>query len=96
VDKINEMVEMQQNKGYKVGIIACDETVTRYPKDVTVSIGSRKDGLTISQNLYRILREFDEKEVDFIYGETFEETALGQAIMNRLLKAAGYQVERIQ
>lgn len=95
-DRINQIANEKQSKGYKVGIIASDETFAKYPADVTVSIGSRTDGLTISKNLYRILREFDEKAVDYILGETFEETAFGMAIMNRLLKAAGYQVEQVK
>ena len=35
---------------------------------------------------------FDEKEVDIIYSESFATPRIGQAIMNRLLKAAGHQV----
>ena len=34
-------------------------------------------------------------EVDYIYGETFYGTGLGQAVMNRLIKAAGYRLEQV-
>lgn len=45
-------------------------------------------------HLYQVLREFDEEEVDYIYSEAFDTPRMGQAIMNRLLKAAGH--ERIE
>ena len=56
-----------------------------------MSIGTRKDEDTITYNLYDILRRMDSEEVAFIYSESFGEGSRGQAIMNRLLKAAGYQ-----
>ena len=35
-------------------------------------------------------REFDEEEVEVIYGESYSGDGFGQAVMNRLMKAAGY------
>lgn len=93
--RINQLTEDKINQGYKVGIIACDETLNRYKVGSVVSIGTRKDDITISRNLYRVLRDFDDKKVDYIFGETFTDEELGQAIMNRLLKAAGYQIETV-
>ena len=43
------------------------------------------------QQSNRVLREFDEDGVDAIYSESFQAPGLGEAIMNRLLKAAGHQ-----
>ena len=40
--------------------------------------------------------DLDESDAEVIYSESFEEGAMGSAIMNRLLKAAGYQVVRVQ
>ncbi len=44
---------------------------------------------------YRILREFDDECVEVIYAEAFAESGVGRAVMNRLLKAAGYRVEEV-
>ena len=55
-------------------------------------IGSREKETTIAHGLYGILREFDKDEVDIIFSESFSDGTWGQAVMNRLLKAAGYQV----
>jgi L-threonylcarbamoyladenylate synthase len=46
----------------------------------------------IARSLYENLRLFDERGVQVIYSEAFETPQMGQAIMNRLLKAAGHKV----
>ncbi len=93
--KINEVAKDYIEQGYKVGVIASDETVGLYTQGEIVSIGSRKDEITISKHLYAVLRDFDDRQVDYILGESFESEKLGNAIMNRLLKAAGYQVIQV-
>ena len=92
VKKINELVAEKQKNGLKVGVIATDETKDQYQADIVVSIGARADEDAIAQHLYKILREFDDWNVDAIYSESFATPRIGQAIMNRLLKAAGHQV----
>lgn len=92
VKKINELVKEKQVAGYKVAVIATDETVSDYQADFVKSIGSRQNENKIARELYGVLRECDEQKVDFIFSEGFSEDDFGQAIMNRLLKAAGYQV----
>ncbi len=92
IAKINELVRQKQQAGQKVGVIATDETQAEYLADCVVSIGAREDEDAIARHLYRILREFDELNVDAIYSESFATPRIGQAIMNRLIKAAGYQV----
>ena len=91
VARINELVREKQH-GQKVGVIATDETFLRYEADHVVSIGAREDEDAIARHLYKILREFDDWNVDAIYSESFATPRIGQAIMNRLLKAAGHQV----
>lgn len=95
IKHINNLATSDTGKGKKVGIIASEETKHLYECGEILSIGTRKDEDTIAHNLYSVLREFDSMNVDVIYGETFEENRLGYAIMNRLLKAAGYHVEDI-
>lgn len=92
MDKINQLVKEQQQKGKKVGVIATDETAAFYQADIVTSIGARADEDAIAKHLYKILRAFDDSEVDVIYSESFATPRIGQAIMNRLLKAAGHQV----
>ena len=95
VEAINLAVSDKMKLNKKVGVIATDETKERYHADYVVSIGSRSDEQSIAQHLYGILRDFDHLEVEYIYGECFSNVNFGQAIMNRLLKAAGYQVVKV-
>ena len=98
VQAICELTRQKVAEGFRVGIIATEETKDIYADQiqsddlvVILSIGTRKDEDTITYNLYDILRRMDSEEVAFIYSESFGEGSRGQAIMNRLLKAAGYQ-----
>ncbi|MCQ2508065.1 MAG: threonylcarbamoyl-AMP synthase [Dorea sp.] len=89
---INQQTESYMKDGYKVGIIGTTESVAGYPAGDVKCIGTREDELTIANHLFGILREFDEDAVDFIFSESFDDSGLGSAIMNRLLKAAGHHV----
>ena len=90
--KINELTAEKQKQKLRVGVIATDESVALYLADLKKSVGSRFDENEIAHRLYQILREFDEEEVDCIYSESFSATGMGQAIMNRLIKAAGHKI----
>ena len=50
---------------------------------------------TVAAGLYAILREFDELKTEIIYSESFYDDQLGQAIMNRLVKASGYKIVKV-
>ena len=96
VKKINELAAKAKARGEQVGIIATDETKDRYPEGLVVSIGSRKEEETIAHHLYEVLRDFDQSAVKSIYSEAFYTPRMGQAIMNRLLKAAGHKIIRVE
>lgn len=96
VSYINEQSRLYQQRGCKVGVIGSQETLTEYVADVVKNIGRRDDEEAIARNLYRILREFDEEKVEVIFSEGFHSNGMGQAIMNRLLKAAGHKVINLE
>lgn len=95
VSYINERIRQEQAAGNVVGVIASDETKESYAGGIVKSMGSRRDELSISRHLYGVLREFDEQKVNRIFSEAFETPSLGQAIMNRLIKAAGHQIIQV-
>lgn len=95
VDKINKLIAEGEKKGEMIGVIGTDETRDAYRGGIVKSIGSIHEELTISQHLYGILREFDELAVTKIYSEAFDTPKMGQAIMNRLIKAAGHQIWKV-
>lgn len=93
--RINELAKEAGACGEKVGIIATDETIGSYRAHSVKSVGMRSDEVSIARNLYRILREFDDEDITVIYSESFAYGGVGQAIMNRLLKAAGHKILQV-
>ncbi|WP_026519471.1 L-threonylcarbamoyladenylate synthase [Butyrivibrio sp. FCS006] len=92
VDYINAKAKEAMAEGKRVGIIGTDATSTLYSADVIKSVGNREDEATIAHELFKVLREFDDENIDIMFSESFDESGIGQAIMNRLLKAAGHNV----
>ncbi len=88
---LNRLAQEESQAGGQAGILACDETAGLYRYGVVKSVGSRRSEEDIARRLYQALREFDRERVSCIYSESFHTPRMGQAIMNRLLKAAGYQ-----
>lgn len=92
---INEQAAADKNRKEKTGILATNELLEQYRADVVKCIGSRADEEEIARNLFTALREFDDEGVTRIYSESFSARGLGQAIMNRLLKAAGHRIIKL-
>lgn len=95
VGTINRLAREELKKGKRVGIICTDETRSCYPAGMIRSIGIRAREETVAHNLYAVLREFDDLEADVIFSESFPGDQIGQAIMNRLSKAAGYHIMKV-
>lgn len=95
VTKINELVTEKKNAGYRVAIIATNETKDLYNAENILVVGDSSKGETIAAKLYSVLRQCDDLNVDYIYSESFSQVSLGSAIMNRLLKAAGQRVIQV-
>lgn len=94
-ENIKELAHGKLAGGYRVGIICTDETRDCYFEGIVRSLGCRAKKETIAHNLFAVLREYDDMEVDYIYSESFSGEELGQAIMNRLTKAAGYHIIKV-
>lgn len=92
VTEIAKYIQEAKEKGLRAAVIATEETKTLYEAEVVLSIGTREEEDSIARHMYKILRDCDKLDVDVIYSESFKTPRIGQAIMNRLLKAAGHQV----
>ena len=95
IRKVRELSREKIEAGYKVGVICTDESRDCYTDGEVRSIGARKSQASVAHNLYDLLREFDDLGVDYIFSECFPKDHLGQAIMNRLSKAAGYKIVKV-
>ncbi len=93
--QVNQAAEEKERAGASVGVICTDETIEEYGIAIKRSMGTRGSEASLAHNLYRVLREFDDLGVDYIYSESFSDTNLGRAVMNRLSKAAGYHVQMV-
>lgn len=88
-EDVISVIAKHKKNGAKIGVLTTDEHLYKWTEaDVVISLGERKNLYTVAQNLYDCLRQFDQTDVDIILAETFPEEGIGQAIMNRLKKAA--------
>ena len=86
------VIEKAQREGKKVGILVTEESETTYQADLVLTCGTKADLSTVAKKLYETLRAFNHHDIDVIYSESFAEKGLGEALMNRLFKAAGNRV----
>lgn len=96
VTLINGKIAEARAEGKKTGVICTDETYDKVDADVKLSLGPRADDAEKARRLYKVLRDFDDQKVEVIYSESFSDQGFGQAVMNRLLKAAGFTVAHIK
>lgn len=91
---VGKVVAISKKERVKSVVLATDETMEYYAQEKidAISLGTRKNLYSVAKNLYSKLRECDEKEVELIICESFEERGIGLAIMNRLRKASGGKI----
>lgn len=91
-----EKIRQAVREGKKVGAVVSAETALLLPAQALCAVyGPRGDAGQIAGNLYTALLSFDQTPVDVIYAEGISECGLGLAVMNRLRKAAGYQILQV-
>lgn len=82
------------SKGVKLVILTVDENKDKFKSENIISLGSIENYSDIAKNLFEALRRCDMIKPDLILSEGFESTGLGKAIMNRLEKASGGNIEK--
>jgi L-threonylcarbamoyladenylate synthase len=92
VEKIIEMVHYNIEKGKKVCILTVEENAKEYKEGISIVLGSSKDLPAVARNLFEALRKCDDLKADLILAEAYKEEGVGLAIMNRLNKAAGFNI----
>ena len=103
-DKISKRIEEyleeegQEFLEEKIAILCAEESKHLYKdlaekKDISLKIlGRRDEPLSMTHNLFRILRECDEGGIELILSEGYSEEGIGFALMNRMKKAAGQKI----
>ena len=89
IDEINKLVHQNELKGLKTGVMCLSKNKDKYNGEV-ISLGDSLE--QVGSKLFDALREMDKRNIDIVYSEEFPNIGVGQAIMNRLLKSAGYKI----
>jgi len=92
VRKVQELAALYVAEGKKVGILTTKESQSVYRADIVKSLGSRNNIAAVAKNLFRLLREFDKEKVNIIIAEGIAPRGLGLAVMNRLRRAADFNI----
>jgi L-threonylcarbamoyladenylate synthase len=93
VDYIYQQIKLHRND--KVAVLCPDEYYDLLKSKNVYKLGSIKSPETIGENLFSSLRLMDKLGIDYIYIPVVSSEGLGQAIMNRLLKAANHNIIKI-
>ncbi len=89
VKRVRNELLSEQAKGRRVGILTTSEHINAYADaECVIACGKRSDLPSVAKQLYAVLRQFDAQGVDVIISESFPKEGIGEAIMNRLEKAA--------
>ncbi|MGL5755400.1 MAG: L-threonylcarbamoyladenylate synthase [Paraclostridium sp.] len=89
IDKINSLIEQQEAKGLKCGVMCLSNHKDSYKGEV-ISLGTNLE--EVGSKLFDTLIEMDKRKIDIIYSEAVSNDGVGRAIMNRLMKSAGYKI----
>ena len=92
IEIIEEIVQNYIDKNNTVAVLTTDENIDKFNKGKIISLGSGDNLEEIAKNLFESLRKCDDLGVEYILCQGFDETGVGLAIMNRLSKAAGYDI----
>lgn len=92
--RILELYDKMEAQGHICEIAATVQTIAYYQGKRCSLMGDRENPATLCANLFSLLREMD-KRADVILSEGVEATGAGLAFMNRLLRAAGFCIERV-
>lgn len=83
---IGKFAEKEESEGRRVAILASAATAAELDFPAMTVLGADQEG--IAANLYAALRVYTEADADVLICEAFPREGLGEAIMNRLAKAA--------
>jgi L-threonylcarbamoyladenylate synthase len=95
VERVQEKADEAARQGLRVAVLSCTENAPGYRADAVFDCGSLAEPGRAAQSLYAILRECDERGLDYIIAEGYPEEGIGAALMNRLRKASGGREIRV-
>ncbi len=91
-EKIQYLINEYKDKGKKVGLLVSDEISRLFELELVYATGSRNNLETVARSLFDGLRTLDSQGADIIIAEGYPSGGMGDALMNRLNKAAGHNI----
>ncbi|MCC8097347.1 MAG: threonylcarbamoyl-AMP synthase [Eubacterium sp.] len=93
-----ELAEEAKAAGEKTGIITTAEDKAFFEsKGITLlDLGCESSPETIAADLFKVLRTCDDMHLSSAFIKAFPESGIGLAVMNRLKKAAGYNIIEVR
>lgn len=88
-ETLEPLMDSIKKDGKKAAIVGTLEHADFYSKKTFFSLGSRQDDEEVAKNFYHVLRQLDEQQIEVAYVEDLSDLPLGNALMERLEKAAG-------
>ena len=80
-------------QGIRTGVLCSEKIAAQLPQAENMLVSAwGQDTQALAEKLYSLLRGFDKQQAELIVAEGVGEDGLGLAVMNRLRKAAGYQI----
>lgn len=87
--KINQKLSLDKNKSDTVKVVCLEDRVSLYDG---YGISWGKNSQEAAKNLFKILRLMDEQNIEVVYFEALNSDEISEAVMNRLIKAAGNMI----
>ena len=94
-DAVAAALQEASARGARTGVLTTMEHMDRYRADVLYDLGSHEEPEEIGGRLFAGLREMDARDVTEIFAEGIPDSGVGEAVMNRLRKAAGGHCIRV-
>lgn len=91
--RIKAELSLGRSQGLRVGILCSAESAAIFAAeqpDYLNVLGPKHQPWRAAATLYHALRECDKRDIELILAETFAQTGMGAAVMNRLDKASGH------
>jgi L-threonylcarbamoyladenylate synthase len=94
-EAIKYLYDKDVKKGDSPLVMASRENRKYYGKREVFVTGSLGDPREVARSLYGLLRDADDKAYTSIYFEAIPKTGIGFAVMNRIYKAAAYNIVKV-
>jgi len=86
VESLQQLIDQEQLKGKRVAVLAQNKSANNLRASAVLNLGEQPE--EIAARLYDALRRYTKTDADLLICEAFPKEGIGEAIMNRLSKAA--------